>query len=396
MAYTYPAPLSDNWNVPYEAILDDMDGRITIADTKASNATSGLQAGAWLDGFSGSTSDAKLTTAMSTIAAETVKRPIWLTPGRQYSFSQANRQLFSGFKLVCPGGFGNQQRAANSIPCDVRFTGSGTWWVNPGTTYDVMFSGVGIQGNSSSTFMMSNPGVLWTSVFRDLGFNLWKHVFGQPAAKFLNTAILIDGWGNINNSYDTAASFGGSDSNLFVGGEWLIDSPTSIMSAASYHLRLDYQEKTNIGAIYMTAERSSGIYIVGGGTTTGLVLSGGLARVEGRNTGAPCVGSNIRIAGGGVTIRDWWVAYGGTAFNSNGHTGEGGIIQQDGGTVLYDGIWYDRATGVAETVPFINVSGGKARVRNIQVGTKGGSWSGLPRVKNSGGTIDADNSVTVI
>jgi hypothetical protein len=145
----------------------------------------------------------------------------------------------------------------------------------------------------------------------------------------------------------------------------------------------------------MTAERSSGIYITGGSTTTGLVLSG-MSRVEGRNVSQPCVGSNIRIDGGGVTIRDMWVAYGGTAFNSNGHSGEGGIIQQSGGDVLYDGLWYDRASGVAESVPFINVTGGTARVRNIRKGFKGGSWSGLPRVDAAGGTVDADNSVSVI
>jgi hypothetical protein len=243
--------------------------------------------------------------------------------------------------------------------------------------------------------MSSNPGVLWTSKFSDLGFNLWKHVFGSPAAKFLNTAILISGWGNINNSYNTACSFGGSDSNFFVGGQWLIDSPPSIMTASAYHVRFDFQEKSQVGEIYMTAERSSGIYITGGATTTGLVFNG-MGRIEGRNTGAPCVGSNVRIDGGSCTFRDWWIAYGATALNSNGHTGEGGVITQTGGNSFFDGCWYDRATGVAETVPWLYVSGGVSRVRNMRVGTKGGSWSGLPRVDQAGGTIDADASVTVI
>ena len=395
MGYTWPTPESDDWQLVAEPNWNDMDTRISVAHAIASNAAGGLQAGLWLDSFSG-TADAKLTAAMNQVAGETVKRPIWLTPGIRYDFSQANRQLFSGFKLVCPGGFGDQQRAANSIPCDVRYNGTGVWWVNPGTTYDVMFAGMGIQGNSNSQFMSSNPGVLWTSVFRDLGFNLWKHGFGTPTAKFLNTAILFDGWWNINNSYNTFASFGGSDSNFWPGGQCLYDSPTSNMTAASYHLRFDYQEKTHVGPIYMTAERSSGIYIVGGSTTTGLVFNG-MTRCEGRNVSQPCVGSNIRIDGGSVTIRDMWVAYGATALNSNGHTGEGGVITQTGGDVLYDGVWYDRASGVAETVPFIYVSGGKARVRNIRTGTKGGSWTGLPRVDQTGsGVVDADNSVTVI
>lgn len=390
MGYTFPAPLSDNWNVPYEAILNDMDGRITIADTKASNAASGLQAGAWLDSFTGSTSDDKLTTAMNQISGETVKRAIWLTPGRQYSFS-LNRQLYSGLKLVCPGAFGNQQRAANSIPCDVRFTGSGVWWNNPGVTYDVMFSGFGAQGNSNAQFLASNPGVLWTSIIRDMGFNLWKHVFGSPASKLLNTAILIDGWGNINNSYNTAATFGGSDSTFFQG-KWLIDSPPSIMAAGAYHLIFDYQEESTVGGVYMTAEQSGGVRIEGGATTKGLRFLGGFD-IEGRNSSQPCYGSLFRINGGGVDIHQAWLAYGASNLNANGRTGELGVITVAGANadVYIDGCWYDRS--VAESVKFIGVSSGSCRVRNIRRGSKGGSWTGLPQVSTA---CDSDSSVTEV
>jgi len=130
--------------------------------------------------------------------------------------------------------------------------------------------------------------------------------------------------------------------------------------------------------------------------TTCLILNGS-GRSEGRNSGAPCWGSNIRIGGSGhVTLRDWWVSYGASNLNQNGHTGEGGVITQTGARVLYDGLIYDRAAGVAETVPFIYVSGGTARVRNIQYAAAGGSWTGLPRVDQAGGTVDADSSVTVI
>lgn len=390
---TYPTPGQTGWNTGLEAAINDVSDRADLALSTASGA-SATPGGVLLDSFSGANDDAKLTAAMSYAAAQTVKPAIYVG-NRQYSFSQTNRSLYSGFKLIGLGGFGDQQRAANSIPNDIRFTGNGTWFVNPGTTYDVEFRGLCLQGNSNGQFIASNPGVLWTSKFSDLGFNLWKYGFGNPASKFLNTAILLSGWGNVNNSYNTFFSFGGSDSNFFVGGEWLIDSPTSIMTASAYHLRFDYQEKSHVGPIYMTAERSSGIYITGGSTTTGLVFNG-MGRIEGRNIGAPCVGSNVRIDGGSCTFRDWWISYGATALNSNGHTGEGGVITQTGGNSFFDGCWYDRATGVAETVPWLYVSGGVSRVRNMRVGTKGGSWSGLPRVDEAGGTIDADSSVTKI
>jgi hypothetical protein len=161
------------------------------------------------------------------------------------------------------------------------------------------------------------------------------------------------------------------------------------MNNASYHIEFQSQQKSNIGPIYMTAETMSGIKISGG---TALVFTGE-GRVEGRHSNEPCKGACIRIDSGAATFRDWWVSYGMTAPNTQGHSGEGGVITQTGGDVLYDGLWYDRADGVAETVPFIYVSGGTARVRNIR---KSGSWSGLPRADQAGGTIDADNSVTVI
>jgi hypothetical protein len=82
---------------------------------------------------------------------------------------------------------------------------------------------------------------------------------------------------------------------------------------------------------------------------------------------------------------------------TTGHTGEVGTITQTGGNVLYDGLYYDKTAAIAESVPFIGVSGGKARIRNIRLGAKGGVFTGLPRVQASGtGTINADDSVTVL
>lgn len=356
--------------------------------------------------FPGATPDAKMTNALSYIAAQTVTTPpLLMSPdpaagSGSVGFSQAGRQIFNGLKVVYPYGFGNQQRAAESIPCDVRYSGTGSWWVLPsGNTYDVEFSGIGFQGNSGSTFLDgSSGGVLWTSKFHDLGFNLWKHVMGTPTAKLLMTACLWSGWWNINNSYNTAISVGGSDCNLFTEGA-LIDSPTAFMGTSNpgnYHVRLDRLQKSSVGPIYMTNEKVSGIWIDTGSTEGALILNGS-GRSEGRNNAQPCWGSNMRIGGSGqVTIRDWWVAYGMSNPNQNGHTGEGGVITQTGARVLYDGLIYDRADGVAETVPFIFVSGGTARVRNIQTANRGGGWTGLPRVDQAGGTVDADSSVTVI
>jgi hypothetical protein len=380
-----------------------IEAAANIADSAlqtAQGAGSGTLVGAVaLDSFTGSTDDAKLTNALSYVASQTVKPPI-LFGNRQYTFSQAGRTVFSGMKLVGPYAHGNQQRSANSIPNDIRWQGTGTWWqLAAGNVFDVGLYGLSFQGNSSSQFMATGSSVLWTSVFRDLGFNLWKHVLGNPTAKFLNTAVLFDGWWNTNNAYNTSYTMGGSDSNLWMDG-MLMDSPQSIKGnmGSAYHMRFDYQEKSTVGPLFITADRVSGIHILGNDGNAALIFQG-QGRCEGRNANTPCYGSNIRIDGGGATFRDWEIFYGYSSPANSGHTGEGGVITVTGGRAMFDGVWYDRATGQAENSPFIYQSGGFVRVRNVMTGSKGASWStvpGKPAVRSVGGTLDADSSVVVL
>jgi hypothetical protein len=391
--------------------LNHMDDGIATAQSTAESAYSlaasaggggggtttvsgALVGGVALDSFTGTTDDDKLGAALSYVAAQTVKPPIIFT-NRRYDFVTPNRTAFSGMKLVGPYAHGNQQRAANSIPNDIRYTGGGVWWqLAAGNVFDVGLYGLSFQGNSNSQFMASGSSVLWTSVFRDLGFNLWKHVLGNPTTKFLMTANLFDGWWNTNNGYNTAYSLGGSDCNLWMDG-MLMDSQPAFIADGAYHIRFDYLQKTTIGPLFITCEQNSGIYINGNNSQGPLVLHG-QGRAEGRNPGQPCYGSNIRVDGGHLTLRDWWVAYGASNFAGSGHTGEGGLITVAGGRVLIDGVMTSRATGVAETVPFIYHTGGSLRVRNIITNDFGGTWTGLPRVQGVGGTRSLDDSVTLV
>ena len=380
--------------------LNSMVAATTAAQRRADAAyalipgSGNTPGGVALDSFAGSTDDAKLTAALSYAAAQTIKPHIFFS-NRLYTFTQANRVVYSGMKLSGLGGHGDQQRGARSIPNDIRFQGSGTWFVCPsGSTFDVYVGGLCLQGNRNAQFMSANPGVLWTSVFRDMGFNLWKHVFGNPAASMLITAVLMDGWWNVNNSYNTAFTFGGSDSNLFTDG-CLLDSPTSIIAASPYHFEAQWLEKTHVGPMYITV-KPPGIRVTGSSSNSeGALVFSGQGRCEGRNTRSPCAGSNIRIDGGGVTIRDWAINYGASALNTNGHSGEGGLITITNGQVLLDGLWYDRATGVAETMPFVYQTGGYARVKNIMV-AKPGQWTKRPRFRTVGGSYSTDDSVTLV
>ena len=129
--------------------------------------------------FAGATPDAKLTNALSYAAAQTVTTPpILISPdpaagSGSVSFS-TTRTLFNGCKLVYPYGFGNQQRGAESIPCDVRFTGSGSWWVLPaGNTYDVEFAGFGAQGTTPTVGCCGRPRC--TTSGSTCGSTCWVH-----------------------------------------------------------------------------------------------------------------------------------------------------------------------------------------------------------------------------
>lgn len=408
MAYGKQIWVDDDATKPLSAARMGVieDGIATAASTADSALTLAQQAGAGaivgavaLDSFAGSTDDDKLTAALSYASAQTVKPPI-LFSNRQYVFSLANRTVFSGMKLTGPYAHGNQQRGANSIPNDIRYQGTGTWWqLASGNVFDVGLYGLSFQGNANSQFMATGTSVLWTSVFRDLGFNLWKHVLGNPSAKFLNTAVLFDGWWNTNNSYNTSYTLGGSDSNLWTDG-MLMDSPQSISSSmgSNYHMRFDYQEKSTVGPLFITADKVSGIHVLGNDGNAALIFNG-QGRCEGRNASTPCYGSNVRIDGGGVTFRDWEIFYGYSDPANSGHTGEGGVITVTGGRALFDGVWYDRASSVAESTPFIYQSGGFVRVRNLMVGSKGGTWAttpGKPGVRSVGGVLDADSSATIL
>lgn len=396
------------WDVPLKNDLTNLNADNQALDSRINAITAGavtIPGGVLLDSFAGATDDAKLTAALTYAAAQTIKPHIFFS-NRQYVFTQANRPVFSGMKLQGLGGHGDQQRSANSIPNDIRFNGTGVWWVCPaGSTFDVSIKGLCFQGNKNSQFMSCNPGVLWLSVIDECGFNLWKNVLGSLA-----TAMLIDGCSignsfiNFNNGYGLATHLAGSDCWVFQGAV-LCDTPQSIITGVDwpvggYHMWFDNLEKSVIGPVYMTADQQGGILCTGSSNNGQTIFTG--FRVEGRNAGVPCFGSNVRINSGGFTFRDCWFAYGATALNSNGRTGELGVITVTGtGRALFDGCWYDRATGVAETAPWIGQSGGFVRIRNTMTASKGGAWTtpaspGKPRVVSTGGVLDADSSVVVL
>ncbi len=371
--------------------LDSVKMNQIGADINSSVAMTG---GVHLDSFTGATDDLKLTAALTYAAAQTIKPHIYFS-NRTYTFTTMNRQVFSGMKLVGLGGMGDIQRSANSTPNDIFTNGAGPWLVMPstGSVFGVVIAGLGFRGNFSTSewFGATSAGVLWSSVIRDVGFSGYKHVLGSLATKLLLDGCLFDGWWQFNNCSSTAAHIAGADNSLWMD-TGLCDTPTSLASgfgAGVHHIWFDFMTKTHVGPMYVTGRGVSCVKIDGGTGQDGALVLCGNGRAEGHNADDPITGPSITINGGGVTIRDWSVNF------SQASGGTSGVILVTGGEVLLDGLWYCRATGVAQTVPFVKQTGGDLIVRNIRRGHSGGAWTAYPVVNTTGGTLHADDSVVV-
>ena len=384
-------------------IGNDADHESRIAAVEAGTpptAPSAIYGWTPLDSYAGATDDDKLTAALAYAQAQTYKPTIVLS-NRAYTFATP-RTLVDGFRLRGPWGYSNAERGTANMACQVTCNGGGTWLTVPaGTTWDVSIGQLCFKG-SSTTQWIGGPGLLYCCLMRDLSFSGFSSVLGSQATKLLMTACQLDGWWEVNNSYHGAIHLGGSDDTLFPNG-CLLDSATAFYgttagnSAGQSHLWCDYLEKSYIGPMYITAEGNwGGVRVTGPGLNSGGSNLGGPVwfgpglRVEGRNAGAPCNGALIRVEGGIVDLRGIWASY--AMANPSAFTNrtpvDAGVIQLIDGQLNIDGATYDRATGVAESVPFVHQTGGELRAVSIWRGSKGGAWTGRPQVVSTGGTVN--------
>ena len=75
---------------------------------------------------------------------------------------------------------------------------------------------------------------------------------------------------------------------------------------------------------------------------------------------------------------------------------DAGVIMVNSGMLHMDSCTYDRATGVAESVPYVYNNGGSVRIFNQMVASKGGVWSGLPGIHTASGTTVNDSTTSTI
>jgi hypothetical protein len=265
---------------------------------------------------------------------------------------------------------------------------NGPWFTLPGgETFGVSFANLSLDGTTSASLIGGGSGVLWTSNFHNISAQNFGNLFGSPSSKLLNTACTFSGTWNVNNVRNRAWFTGGSDTN-FAFTQLLLDSPGSLLGPTQYLAEFDSQSKSAFQHLYVTAEGHAAFRFSGDADRSVMTNS----RIEGRNAGSPSPGALVRVEGSDVTFRDCWLSYAMAKPSATGRN-DGGVVHVSGGDVLMDGIDYERASGVAESVPLLYVSGGKARVRNVT----GRGFSGKPVVRQTrAGLIDADSSVTVV
>lgn len=358
-----------------------------------------------LDSFAGGSDDAKLTAAMSYAAAQTHPPVIQLT-NRTYSFA-TQRILYTGFRLRGVGASSNSELGDANMGCLLNLSTNGPWLYITADAWDCLIQGISAIGTSTTTFLgCDSTHQLRGSTIRDVSFKQFLTVFGTQAQKLLMTTCQLDGYFQMQGTYNGGIHIGGSDNRLFMA-SGLVDASqaynTAGNAAGQYHFWFDGLDNSMVGPLYITC---SGLW--GGVHVTGLAYNSGSTgnrgmlwmyglTIEGQSASIPCNGAVLRVDGGIVKTRDGYIARGMDNPSAQGHSPQdAGVVHVTGGYLLLDGYTYDRCNSVGETVPYVYQSGGTVVVTNTSVATTGGAWVGLPRVKSTGGTMRTDSSVTVI
>lgn len=376
-----PDPLPDPEPSPDPSPLDD-GGTGTTPGTEYAMTIAGCvdlgskktASNTWDQAF-----DAAINEAKAKKAATGVAPPILFPAGERVALS-GTRVAYDGMCLV-GAGIGSIQRSANSIQTDVRYSGAGPMFVLDHTTFDVTIIGLSIQGNNAGIFFDTKGFVLWESTFRDMGMNGWKHIWGTPTSKFLNTLCTWDGRHNYNNHRGQPWNLGGSDTSLVfsrfasdVGGNATYKSEFAA-TGDGFQLSLNSQQKMAIAGLYFTAEgQASGVKVSNSAGDHLVTITQSI--IEGRNAGAPCLRDLLRVTGGRVRVTDSLLNYANKAVDSAnpGATQHGAPIVVMGGSLSIEACDHNRATGVANSRPVVFVANGaKFRGSNC-VSNDGSPW----------------------
>lgn len=354
----------------------------------------------FIDAFPG-TDDQKLTAALAEAQKFNPSRGVQLS-NRVHTFTQANRVPFEGMKIFGPEGHSNPERGgAAQAAGRVHLNMNGPWFAASGQVFQVTLQNLAFTGSSGAS-VIGGGGNWYQLRMRDIYSSGLKSLVGSLSQKALLTACQFDGDWELNNAYDLHFHAGGSDNTFWPAGG-LVDSNTAYAGSGQPHLWFDGMDKSFVGPLYITAQGDwSAIRVTGnawGASSNnegGPLLFSGL-RIEGRNENASSFGSLVRVEGGIAFMHGCAVNFA-MSDPSNAALGRKdlAVIQHTGGQLVVDTCTYDRAKGVAETVPFVYAgSNGDCTVKTIVRSERGGGWTGRPRVQKAGtGSLFTDETTT--
>ena len=349
--------------------------------------------------LAGSSDDAKLDAFMNAYRGSTYKPTLELDELRAYTFS-GQHELYTGFAWI-GGGLRALDQARGSTPMGQKIlirqpSLRGMFTLPNGTVFGVHMSGLSFDSTGTGRLVEPNPScVLWTSTFRDISWQNGPNLFGSDTVAQPIDACTFDGMWNVNNVQSCAFNLAGSD-NRFVPTMMLYDSPTALMGPTGCLMKWTGHSKTTITGIYMTAEQHMGILFQGGGTGGQQMMRMHNVEIEGRNVNAPSYGCLIRVASDIIITQSWLsFAMSNPGSANGGSSANRGVVHITDGNVVLDGNYYRPANGVAQSVPFVFISGGSLTIRNIVGNDTSGNLFTPVVLAATGVTVRSDDTVTV-
>jgi hypothetical protein len=359
-----------------------------------------------LSSFAGATYLLKMQAAMTYAAAQTNVPWIQAPPFEFEINGNLGPSLYNGFKFVGAGPEApkNVEINANLGLSRLKIgsavtTGTDSLFHSTATLYDVVVANMVIADVDRTAQFWSQPsGTLYQCEFRNLTFYGTKHAFGNNADYCLVTDVHFTGNWNVQGhaNGDLPFHFGGSDCSFWVWGGLNIGGGSAASDGGGqFQLWFENVHKSTVGqGVFVTCDDGwRGVKVTGNARSYPLVFNG--CRIEGQSASNPCHGAVMRIEGGNTIIRDVHFAYGMAAPTQEGGSDDG-VIEITGGNVNIHNPGYGRANGVAETVPFIHVSGGVVRAYDVmKVDTTIETWgANKPILEDTGTFATCDSTFT--
>ena len=355
----------------------------------AADKANGVAGGVLLDDFAGANDDAKFAAALAYVAAQTF-RPTLLLTNRRYQLNNTYN-LFNDFSMC---GVGMEREFSKQTA--VRAGGAALFRVPTGQSNNyvknITIRGISFEGGANTDFFepvnLGSGPILAYSDIRECGFNLFRKVMWNRLLGVCLDDIYV------NNGTDTQLYLSGSDNYIGTGGHFFMDSQQ--LTADKYLLRFGHMSKTDVGGLFITGTKATGIRVDGG---RGLTFSGTKSEARSGAASVATQGSALVITGGsGIVVRDCWFfnVMAAPANTGNAALHKGYVTVTGGDGVLVTGCRFDRggssqASNTPAGVPCVYASGGRV-VARANLATSG---QVLLYKAAATGLIDADASVAL-